>query len=319
MTLDASYLEYKYRRYGMDHDFYEWSMLTQRPQITWPDNARVALWVNVGLQFFPLNQSGKPFAPPGGMSTAYPDLRHYTLRDYGNRVGIFRFFKAFDRFKIKPTFAMNSVLAERYPYLLHKIVERGDQLMCHGAHMDALHYGGMDIDEERAQIHSALNRLRDMSGQPVNSWISPAKSESEHTPALLADAGIEYFCDWVNDDMPYRFRTQAGELTAMPLSTELEDRFILLNNLHSEDSYVEQIKDAFDFLYHEANTQGGRILALSIHPWMLGQAHRIAKLEEVLEYITGHADVWSAHADDIHKAWVSQSSKKNYENFAPVQ
>ena len=57
----------------------------------------MALWVNVALQYFPLNQQGKPFAPVGGMTTAYPDLRHYTLREYGNRVGIFRLLKAFDQ------------------------------------------------------------------------------------------------------------------------------------------------------------------------------------------------------------------------------
>ena len=90
MALDPQYLEYRNRRYGMDHDLYEWSMLSRRAPITWPNGARVALWVNVAVQFFPLNQRGKPFRPPGGMSTPYPDLRHYTLRDYGNRVGLIR-------------------------------------------------------------------------------------------------------------------------------------------------------------------------------------------------------------------------------------
>ena len=303
MSLEPSYLEYKYRRYGMDHDRYDWSMLAQRSKVQWPDGKRVALWINVGLQFFPLNQRGKPFAAPGGMTTTYPDLRHYTLRDYGNRVGVYRFLKAFDHYRVKATFAVNTVLAERYPYLLNTITERGDEILCHGFHMDALHFGGMEETAEQSAIQTALHRLRALSGQPVKGWLSPAKSESENTPDLLAAEGIEYFCDWVNDDMPYRFRTRNGELTAMPLSTELEDRFVLMNNLHSEASYVEQIKDAFDFLYRESATEGGRILALAIHPWMLGQPHRIGKLEEVLEYILGHDDVWSAHAGDIHAAW----------------
>ena len=89
----------------MDHDFYDWSMLQNRKPVAWPGGKRLALWVNVGLQYFPLNQQGKPFPPPGGMTTAYPDLRHYTLREYGNRVGIYRFFKAFDAFGVRPSFA----------------------------------------------------------------------------------------------------------------------------------------------------------------------------------------------------------------------
>ncbi|MBT8446259.1 MAG: polysaccharide deacetylase family protein [Gammaproteobacteria bacterium] len=302
MTLDRDYFEYPRRGPGMDHDFYEFSMLERRDPVTWPGGARVALWVNVGLQFFPLNQAGKPFPPPGGMTTAYPDLRHFTLREYGNRVGIFRFLKAFDRLGIKATFALNCALAERCPYLVRRLVERGDEISCHGLDMDSPHYGGMDRDEENKLVARSLGTLRSLTGQPVSGWISPGKSQSMHTPALLVEHGVEYMCDWINDDMPYCFTTPAGPITAMPLSLELEDRFIIMNNLHSEAEYTQQICDAFDFLYAEAAEQGGRMLALSIHPWMLGQPHRIGALEAALIYIMGHAGVWSAGAGEICRA-----------------
>ena len=108
MALDPAYLKYQRRRYGMDHDLYEWSMLSARDPVKWPNGGRVALWVNVAVQFFPLNQSGKPFRPPGGMVTAYPDLRHFTLRDYGNRVGLFRCLQALDEAGITPTLSVNA-------------------------------------------------------------------------------------------------------------------------------------------------------------------------------------------------------------------
>ena len=276
---------------------------TTRPAVHWPEGNRLALWVTVPLQHFPLNQQGKPFPPPGGMSTAYPDLRHYTLRDYGNRVGIFRCLKAFDNYGVTPTFAVSTRLGERYPYLMARINERGNEVMGHGWHMDALHYGGMDEAEEADLIKRSLDGLRQMTGQAVEGWLSPAKSQSPNTPDLLAEQGVKYFCDWINDDLPFPFHTRAGDVVAMPLSTELEDRFILQNNLHSEAQYAEQIKDAFDFLYQESAELGGRMLALTVHPWMLGQPHRIGKLEEVLDHITGHKGVWSASAGDICRAW----------------
>ena len=170
--------------------------------------------------------------------------------------------------------------------------------------MDAPHYGGQDEREEAALIKNSLQVLRSLSGQPVSGWISPAKSQSMNTPRLLVENGIEYMCDWVNDDMPYRFRTAAGELTAMPLCTELEDRYIILNNGHSEAEYAEQVMDAFDYLYAEAEQQGGRMLALYIHPWMLGQPHRIGALEQVFKHIMSHAGVWSATGSDINQAWL---------------
>ena len=312
MPLDKEHLEYPRRGHGMDHDRYDWSMLTERPSISWPGGAKLALWINVGLQFFPLNQQGKPFPVPGGMTMPYPDLRHFSLRDYGNRVGIYRFLDAFDEYGIKPTFAINTRLAERTPYLLERVLARGDELICHGWDMDSLHYGGMEQEQEAELVKRSLQRLRELSGQPVTGWLSPARNESEHTPELLAANGVRYFCDWVNDDMPYPFKTSEGDLTAMPLSNELEDRFILMNNLHSEQSWLEQVCDACDFLLQEAGAcGGGRILALNIHPWLLGQPHRIGKLEQALAYISGKSGVWSASATDILAAWQKSSRQSD--------
>ena len=83
-------LSYPRRRYGMDHDRYRWSMLQDRAPIVWPDNKPLALWINLSVQHFPLSGEKHVVAPPGALTMPYPDLRHYTLRDYGNRVGIFR-------------------------------------------------------------------------------------------------------------------------------------------------------------------------------------------------------------------------------------
>lgn len=303
MPLDKSYLEYPHRSYGMDHDHYDWSMLTDRRRISWPGEGKLALWVNVALQYFPLDQEGKPFKPPGGMTTAYPDLRHYTLREYGNRVGVFRILKALDKYNVKASFAINSRLVERYPYLVRRIAERGDEILCHGWDMDTPHYGGMDKAEEAGVIERSLSVLRDATGQRVRGWLSPGKSQSGDTPELLVSNGIDYMCDWINDDMPYAFRTPAGPITALPLSTELEDRFIIMNNLHSEAEYMSQVCDACDFLLAEAGEQGGRMLALNIHPWLLGQPHRIGRLEQILEYVTRQTGVWSAGPGEIRDAW----------------
>ncbi|MEP4892376.1 MAG: polysaccharide deacetylase family protein [Aliiglaciecola sp.] len=306
MSLDDSYLQYPKRRYGMDHDLYDWSMLSQRKPVVWPKQNKLALWVNINVQFFPLNQRDNPVPVPGGMKMPYPDLRHFSLRDYGNRVGIFRLFKALDKFNIKPTIAVNGAMVERAPYLMDVIKERGNEVIAHGWQMDMLHHGDVSPEDEASWIDKSVETLRERFQQPVTGWLSPGRLQSENTPKLLQQNGIDYMCDWVNDELPYAFRTEIGELTAMPLSNELDDFFILQNNLHSEDSYAEQIEDACDLLLSEAQTQGGRLLALNIHPWMLGQPHRIACFEKVLEYISSKDGIWSASARDIHQSWKAQ-------------
>lgn len=306
MSLPDDYLDYPWRQYGNDHNRYDWSMLTDRPPVQWPNGKRLAVWVNVSVEFYPLNQRGIPFKVPNGMTMPYPDLRHYSLRDYGNRVGIYRFLKAFDRYNVTPTFALNGQIAERYPSLLSRLADTGAELLAHGWNMDHLHYGGQDKAEEAEQIKRTLDTLRKHSGQSIDGWLSPAKNQSENTPDLLTAEGVRYCCDWVNDDMPYPFRTEQGDLMMMPLPTELEDQFVIGNNLHSEDSWVQQVKDAFDFLLEESATQGGRMLGLNIHPWMMGQPHRIGCLEEVLEYVSGHDAVWQTGSGEILQAFQGQ-------------
>ena len=183
--ISDDYLKYPKRRYGMDHDRYNWSILPKRKPVQWPGGARVALWVTVSLQWFPLDQQGKPFKAVGSLQTAYPDLRHYTLRDYGNRVGIFRIMRALEKHGIRASAPVNAAVAVRYPTLVQEIVSRGWELIGHGLDMDRLHYEGMP-DEE-----AAIARSLEILGK-VRGWLSPAKSESHQTLDLLAKAGIDY-------------------------------------------------------------------------------------------------------------------------------
>lgn len=305
-NLPKGYLKYPHRNHGMDHDLYDWSMLTDRPKVHWPDNKKLALWLNVPIQFFPLNQRGDPFKVPAGMTMPYPDLRHYSLRDYGNRVGIYRLLKAFDHYGIKPTFAINAQAAGRMPSLIAQINERGDDVICHGLHMDALHHSGLSKEQENELIQQSLESLSRSIDTKIKGWLSPAKNESFNTLELLSEHGIEFVCDWVNDDMPYQFNTKQRALSNMPLSTELEDYFVIQQNFHSEQSWLEQACDACDFLIEEAKQQGGRMLSLNIHPWLMGQPHRISFLEQLLEYLSSREEIWHAGATQIHDCWLAQ-------------
>jgi len=306
MSVPPDYLAYAKRRYGMDHERYAWSMLPRRSKVSWPGGARVALLVVPALEWFPLDMKGKPFKPPGAMVTPYPDLRHYTLRDYGNRVGIYRVMKALDRFGIRASAAVNAAVAARHPGLIASCVERGWEVMANGLDMDHLHYGGLAPAEEQRLVDETLSILRRVSGQVIRGWLSPARSESFATLDLIRAAGIDYVCDWVNDDMPYAMQTASGTLYAMPVPNDIDDHTILIQSRHSEDEYARQLCDQFDLLHAEASSQGGRILALSLHPWVIGQPYRIWALERGLAHVMSRGAVWSATASEILDAFTAQ-------------
>ena len=305
MSLPNDYLDYPLRRHGMDHERYDWSMLPQRKPVAWPGGARIALWVVPALEWFPLDMKGQPFKPPGAMQTSYPDLRHYTLRDYGNRVGIFRIMQALERHGIRATAAVNAAVAARYPSLIQACLKRGWEIVANGLDMDHLHHGGLAEADERHLIAQTLDVLRQATGGAVRGWLSPAKSESFATPDLLAEAGIEYLCDWVNDDMPYAMRTRAGSMHAMPHPVDIDDYTILVQNHHTEDDFRDALIDQFDLLYREATPENGRLMAISLHPWVIGQPYRIRALEEALAHIMRHRGVWAATGSEILDAWKS--------------
>lgn len=303
MSLDPSYLEYPHRSEGMDHDWYPYSNIMERKPITWPGGNKLALMVQPLLEYFPLNANDKPFKAPGHMVTPHPDLRHYSSREYGTRIGFYRFLDAFAKHGVKATVAMNSAIAKRYPTIAKDVADAGHEIVAHSIDMNALQYGGMEEAQERAIIETALADIEDVTGTRPTGWRSVAQSNSMNTLGLLAEAGVGYTCDWVNDDLPYAMTTPHGALAALPTNHELSDRQILVVCQQSAESYVEQMKDAAKWLLDEAeNTGAGRMLTLTLTPYIAGLPYRIDALESLLDWLMSQDGVWSATGSKIVKA-----------------
>ena len=299
MALDASYLQYPKRRHGMDHDYYEWSNLFERKPVHWPEGKAVAVWMLVNLEWFPITPEDKPFRAPGHMQTPYPDYRHYTAREYGTRVGFYRLLDAFAKVGVPASVAVNSRIAERYPSIIADIVSAGHEIVAHSTDMNGTIASGLDVAVERERILSSLDILEKVSGVRPRGWHSIAHSQSFATPRLLAEAGVDYMCDWVNDELPYRFDSGGGELINLPMSHELSDRQILVNQQHSIDSYAEQIIDAFDLLERESRMHGGRMLALNLTPYIVALPYRISEFERLLAELVNRREAWFAQGGTI--------------------
>jgi allantoinase len=304
MTLDPVYLDYPHRRHGYDHDLYTWSALKDRPPVHWPERKRVALWVCVSLEWFPITPSDTPFRAPGHMQTAYPDFRHYTARDYGTRIGFYRFLDAFAKAGVTASIALNSEIARRYPQIVTDIAAAGHEIIAHSTDMNGTIAAGLDEADERALIRQSLDMIEATSGTRPRGWLSVARSQSWNTPDLLKEAGFTFCCDWVNDELPWRFN---NGLINLPLNHELSDRQIITVQQQSADSYGQQMRDAFDWLAAEATTQsGGRMLPLHLTPYIMGLPYRIEALEDLLCDLAGRAECWSASGGQIVDAWAAQ-------------
>lgn len=306
MSLDAAYLEYPHRREGYDHDLYAWSNLHERKPVKWPEGKGVAVWVCIDLEWFPITPQDKPFRAPGHMQTAYPDYRHYTSREYGTRVGFYRLLDALAKANVVASVAVNGAIAERYPQIIADIVAAGHEIIAHSTDMNGTIATGLDEVDERALIQGSLDALEKASGARPRGWLSIARSQSWNTVRLLKEAGLDYTCDWVNDELPWRFN---NGLINLPLNHELSDRQIITTQQHSAESYAQQMTDAYDWLSREAKQSGGgRLLPLNVTPYILGLPYRIEAFEQLIAELAARPDAWFAGGDQIIDAWASGES-----------
>lgn len=286
------------RRYGMDHEHYDWSPVVKRSALFWPHDARVALCVIVNLEHLDWDP------PRGSLQVAslhdrpLPDYRNYSHRDYGHRVGIFRVLDVLEKHGIRPTVAMDALTAENYPYLVQHCLGRGCEIIGHGVAVSRMISSKMSQAEEKEYIQSSIKALTSATGSAPLGWLGPGYGESARTPQLLAEAGIQYVCDWVNDEQPYPMKAAGKELYALPIMLDLDDNFALWERQYRIDEYTELLKEAFDAIYRDA-VQSGRLLVLNLHPWLIGQPFRIGFLDDALAHMTRHQGVWAASGQEI--------------------
>ena len=296
----SSYLDTPKRQYKkMDHDFYEWRDTWQSPQLNWPDGGKVGVWLQVAVEWFPMNISGTPFLPIGAPTRPWPDSETYTQRDYGNRVGIFRMMDSMKALDLKASAFMNARVAQRYPILMKEILSEGWEVVAAGLDAGAIHHEGLSEAEERAMIAEVKDIFAGFSVAP-SVWHSPSWSQSTRTPSLLLEAGFEAMADWCNDEAPYAFNTGAGEIMSLPTSMELSDREMIgvrkQNVAEVERSFIAAAKR----MVKEAEESGtGRLLTLNVSPWLMGQPYRAATFERILNEIFSMEGVFSVDSKDI--------------------
>ena len=286
------------RRFGMDHDHYEWSPIHQRPALRWPDNARVALCVVITLEKMEWQapEGSYTVSLPGGIADRpFPDYARISHREYGHRVGIFRILDVLEKHGIKATVAMDAETAKANPYLVNHCLQRGCEIIGHGISASQMITSGMPEEEEREYLNASIEALRRATGVQPNGWLGPEYGESDRTPALLREAGVGYVCDWVNDEQPYPMQ---GGLVALPLMWELDDINALWDRKVPVDRYGQLIQECFDGLYRDS-AETGRLMAFNLHPWLIGQPFRIGFLDQALSSIVRRQGVWSATGSEV--------------------
>ena len=165
------------RRVGMDHEHYDWSPLSRRAILRWPEEARVAVGVLVNLEhteWRPPEDSVQAVTSLGGLAPRpFPDYARLSHREYGHRVGIFRLLDVLEKHGLQATVAMDALSAEHYPYLVRHCLQRGCEIIGHGISASQIITNKMSEAAERDYIRTALETLTRATGQAPVGWFGP--------------------------------------------------------------------------------------------------------------------------------------------------
>jgi peptidoglycan/xylan/chitin deacetylase (PgdA/CDA1 family) len=287
------------------HERITYSALPERAPLRWPGGARVALWVAPNIEHYEYLPAQIRVRNPWPR-VPHPDILGYGLRDYGNRVGVWRLMEVFDALELPITVSLSMSVLDMYPGIAEAMMKRKWEFMSHGLYNTRYHWN-MSEDEEREAIEVCQAIHVRHTGQRLKGWFSPAASNTLNTPDLVAESGIQYLCDLYHDEQPTPVNVRQGELISLPYSMEINDS-IAWRRGQEADAFAQKMIDEFEVLYAEGAVHG-RVMNVAVHPFIMGQPHRIDALSKALSTIRSHEGVWCATGSQIVDWYQQQTSK----------
>jgi peptidoglycan/xylan/chitin deacetylase (PgdA/CDA1 family) len=279
----------------MEHGRYDYSPIVERKPLRFPNGARIAIWVVPNIEHFSFDSPSTSIADV--TANLVPDVLNYAWRDYGVRVGVWRMIDVMQQNDIRGTVALNSDVCHHYPQIIEATRALGWEHMGHGK-TNSVWINQQSETEERALIREVLDTIGQATGQRPKGWLSPSLTESLNTPDLLAEEGVEYLADWANDEQPYAMQVRNKTLLSMPYSIEINDITVFLGNHGTAEEFYTRIVDQFDVMYEDGQVSG-RVMSISLHPFLIGHGFRSKYLDRALKHIRSREDVWLATGTEI--------------------
>ena len=282
-----------------------YSAIVDRPKLTLPGNARLAVWIIVNVENWEIKRPmPRTVLPPPLAIPLLPDLPNWAWHEYGMRVGFWRFLECLTRRNIVPTLALNGSVCQQYPRVCGAALAAGWEFMGHGFVQMPMH----SLEDQRGAIRRTIDAIASFTGRKPRGWESPGLTETLDTVDLLAAEGIEYVADSILDDQPCEIATESGKLTSIPYTVEMNDVAMMAVGLHASDEWLKRGLRQFERLYQESASIT-RIMSISIHPYLSGVPHRIGYLEELLDTIVTHDGVMFMTGEQILDWYVGQRER----------
>ena len=291
---------------------YPWSPIAHRGPLRWPDGKKLAVIITMNCEYWdlvkdtsePYYAGGPPMLPdslPGNVA----DFPNFTWREYGQRVGVWRLFKLFEQMGVPLSVTINAKTALERPEIVRHAVDRGWELVAHNYEQgELLTRYTFDIAKERAVIDATLAAYEQVVGRKARGWLSSSLRGTPNTPDLLAERGLLFFCDYMNDEQPYLIHTPSGPIVNVPYTIEVNDFTFFHRRAMNTWDAARMLKDQFDELMRDS-AESARLMSVGLHPHVSGHPHRMPCFREFLAHAKQHPEVWWTSREEL-AAWYLQ-------------
>jgi peptidoglycan/xylan/chitin deacetylase (PgdA/CDA1 family) len=291
---------------------YPWSPIAHRGPLRWPDGKKLAVIITMNCEYWdlvkdtsePYYAGGPPMLPdslPGNVA----DFPNFTWREYGQRVGVWRLFKLFEQMGVPLSVTINAKTALERPEIVRHAVDRGWELVAHNYEQgELLTRYTFDIAKERAVIDATLAAYEQVVGRKARGWLSSSLRGTPNTPDLLAERGLLFFCDYMNDEQPYLIHTPSGPIVNVPYTIEVNDFTFFHRRAMNTWDAARMLKDQFDELMRDS-AESARLMSVGLHPHVSGHPHRMPCFREFLAHAKQHPEVWWTTREEL-AAWYLQ-------------
>jgi allantoinase len=281
-----------------------YSPISDRPRLTLPGGARMVVWVIVNIEEWnPLEAMPRTVLTPPAGGSPIPDIPNWAWHEYGNRVGFWRLLEVFDELTIPAVLAINGSAIRSYEPIARAALDRGWEFMGHGFGQKNM----QKVENEREDIVKTREAIRRFAGRPPRGWLGPGLTETWETPDLLAEEGFDYVADWVLDDQPVRLKTRNKPIVNLPYTQECNDVAMMLIQHHVAAEYRNRAIDQFDQIYRDSSNSA-RVMALVVHPYIMGVPHRLRYFREALQHMRTRSDVLFWTGERLHDWYAGAST-----------
>jgi len=262
----------------------------------------MVVWVIVNIEEWDPRETmpRTVLTPPAG-GAPLPDIPNWAWHEYGNRVGFWRLLEALDNHSIKAVLAINGKAIETYDAISRAALDRGWEFMGHGFGQKNM----QKVADEREDIRKTAQAIKQFTGKAPRGWLGPGLTETWETPDLLAEEGFKYVCDWVLDDQPVVLKTRSKPIVNIPYTQECNDVAMMLIQHHKASEYHDRAMDQFEQIYHDS-ASSVRVMALVVHPYIMGAPHRAKHFRRVLEKISRLPDIAFWTGEQIYDWYLSE-------------